>query len=27
MERLSVESESPEHTTEILSGMLKEVDR
>jgi hypothetical protein len=27
MERLSVESESPEDTTEILSGMLKEVDR
>lgn len=25
MERLSVESESPEHTTEILSGMLEEV--
>ena len=24
MEHLSVESESPEHTTEILSGMLKE---
>jgi Domain of unknown function (DUF5753) len=25
MERLSVESESPDHTTEILSGMLEEV--
>jgi len=25
MERLSVESESPEHSTEILSGMLEEV--
>jgi hypothetical protein len=25
MERLSVESESPEHTTEILSRMLEEV--
>ena len=26
MERLSVESESPEHTTEILSRMLEEVE-